>query len=64
MDRSGMQDEQAQALSRIFAEMASKTDIAALRAKVSVLEARLTWRIVGAIVFSSTLMTLVDLFVD
>lgn len=55
--------------------MATKTDIAALeqkmetriaemKAAIGVLEARLTWRFVVAIVFLNAVMTVLDLFVD
>jgi hypothetical protein len=82
LEQSGLKQEQAHALSRIFAEMATKGDLAGLRADFVVLEeksdalrsdlnaslagleARLTWRIIGTIVFLSTVMTLLNLYID
>ena len=63
-----MRHDQASALSHIFAEMATKSDVYALkadmRADLDGLEARLTWRIIATIVFLSTVITLLNHFVD
>ena len=68
LEQSGMRHDQASALSHIFAEMATKSDLSALksdmRAELAGLEARLTWRIIATVVFLSTVITLLHLFVD
>jgi hypothetical protein len=96
LEKSGLNQEQAHALSRIFAEMATKSDLQLLSQKfdalerrveqkfeafelkfeqkfeafrlatqsdLSRLEARLTWRIIGSIIFLGTVITLLNAFI-
>jgi len=79
LQQSGMKQEQAQALSRIFVEMATKSDLLVLEQRLeskmemlradfkvglSDLEARLSWRLIGAMIALGSIMTLIDVFVD
>lgn len=57
---TGMNDAQAEALSRIFNEMATKQD---LDKKLEALKADLTWRMIAMTVFLATVMTLLNLFI-
>jgi hypothetical protein len=52
-----MKPPQAEALALIFAEMATKSDLA-------VLEARLTWLIIASVGFFATVTTLLNAFVN
>ena len=74
LSKSGLKQEQAHALSRVFAEMATKNDLLVLeqrlerrldelRAELAALEARLTWRIISVIVFLATVITLLNFFI-
>lgn len=55
--KSGMKDAQAETLSLILAEMATKRDLDQLKSD-------LTWRFVVAVSFLATLVTFLDLFID
>lgn len=59
---------QAEALSRILDEMATKKDLGLLRQELRVdlqtLKADLTWRFLAMIGFFAVVMTAIDLFVD
>lgn len=73
--KSGMPLSQAETLSRILAQMATKDDMARLderfdtlrfeiRSDLQSLEARLNWRMVSIVGFFAAVMTLLDLFID
>jgi hypothetical protein len=75
LNRAGMSANQAEALSRILAEMATKSDVLLLEQKLiameqkfekrlSELESRLTGRIVAIVAFLAAVMTLLEVFVD
>lgn len=68
LKRSMFTDVQAEALSRFFADMtsrfATKDDLADLKVDLSAMEARMTWRIIGAMAFLAALMTVLDAFID
>lgn len=55
---------QADALSRVFADLTerfvTKQDLAELKTEMAAMEARMTWRIIGAMGFLATLVTLLD----
>ncbi len=57
LTKSGMKDAQAETLSLILAEMATKRDLDQLKSD-------LTWRFVVAVSFLATLVTFLDLFID
>ncbi len=65
--RAEMNDAQAEALSRIFSEMATKSDLVQLdervRANLSELRADLTWKMIAIVGFFATASTLLNLFV-
>lgn len=77
--KTGMNEPQAEALSRVLAHVATKDDLLVLEssvmAKLEVLENKvdskieslkvdLTWRIIGSLALLATLMTLLDAFID
>ncbi len=68
LENSGMSHSQAESLSRILAEMATKKDLGLLRqelrADLQTLKAELTWRFLAMMGFFAAVMTVVDLFVD
>lgn len=55
LQRAEMSEAQAEALSRIFAEMATKSDLADLRTD-------LTWKMIAVVGFFATASTLMNLF--
>jgi hypothetical protein len=75
LKKAGMSANQAEALSRILAEMATKSYVLLLEQKLiameqkfekrlSELESRLTGRIVAIVAFLAAVMTLLEVFVD
>ena len=69
--KSGMEEAQASALSRILAKLVTREYVDARFAafeewdrKLSELEAELTWRFYSGMILLATLMTALDLFVD
>lgn len=62
-----MDEAQAEALSRIFAEMATKNDLLVLEERVAGqmahLKADLTWRMIAIIGFFGTVITILNAFV-
>ena len=75
LEQTAMKPPQAEALSRIFAEMVTKSDFAVLEARTSELEARLTgrmaelearltWRIIAIVGFFATVTSLLDVFIN
>ena len=68
LENSGMSHIQAEALSRILDEIATKKDLGLLRQELRVdlqtLKADLTWRFLAMIGFFAVVMTAIDLFVD
>ena len=77
LQKSGMNEAQSEALSRVLAqmatkadlqsvkaEMATKTDLQSLRVDMQSLKAELTWRFFAAMVLLATVMTVLDVFVD
>ena len=75
LEQTSMKPAQDDALSRIFAEMSTKSDFAVLDARMSEfearmtgrlaeLEARLTWRIIAIVGFFATATTLLNAFVN
>lgn len=67
LEGKGMKEAQAEALSRILSEMATKQDLLLLKGEVEknleTLKADLTWRMIAMAVFLATVMTLLNLFV-
>jgi len=78
LQRTEMNEAQADALSRIFAEMATRNDLvsseerlngrmasleARLDARMAELEARLTWRTIAIVGFFATASTLLNAFI-
>jgi hypothetical protein len=57
--KSGFTKMQADAASRVLAELTTREDLARLKAE---LKAELTWRIIAATGFLATLMALLDVF--
>jgi hypothetical protein len=71
LQRSGVKQEQARALSRIFDEMATKSDLTVLekkieelRAEMARMETRLSWRIISVVIFMSTVLALVEIVMN
>ncbi len=75
LEKSGMNDAQADALSRIFDQMATKNDLAlleqklegrflALEKKMEAVKGELTWRMFAVVALLGTILTLVDVFID
>jgi hypothetical protein len=68
LEKSGMDALQADALSRIFADMearlATKADLAQLRLEMAEMKADLTWRMIAIVGFFATAATLLNLFVS
>lgn len=75
LEKSGMNDAQADALSRIFDQMATKNDLAlleqklegrflALEKKMEAVKGELTWRMFAVVALLGAVMTLVDVFID
>lgn len=75
LEKSGMNDAQADALSRIFDHMATKNDLAlleqklegrflALEKKIEAVKGELTWRMFAVVALLGAVMTLVDVFID
>lgn len=77
LKRSMLTEVQAEALSRVFADLtgtfATKTDVAELKSELKAemadlrtdlkaMESRLTWRIIGSIAFLAALLQLLDRF--
>lgn len=71
--RAEMNEAQAEALSRIFAEMATKSDLlqleermraelATLRTEIANLRAEMTWKMIAIVGFFATVSTLLNLF--
>lgn len=71
--RAEMNEAQAEALSRIFAEMATKSDLlqleermraelATLRTEIANLRAEMTWKLIAIVGFFATASTLLNLF--
>ena len=67
LEQTAMKPAQAEALSRIFAAMATKSDLAAvdtrLTGRMAEFEARLTWRIIAIVGFFATVSTLLNTFI-
>jgi hypothetical protein len=65
LSKSGLNHEQALALSRVYEEMATKNDLLALEHKLSTrleaLESRLTWRFVSVTVILGAVITLLNI---
>lgn len=61
LQRSGMNDAQAEALSRILDQMATKEH---LEMKLESLKADLTWRMIAMTVFLATIITMLNVFVE
>jgi len=57
LQQTEMKQPQAEALSRIFAEMATKSDLTQL-------ESRLTWRTIAIVGFFATVTTLLNAFIS
>lgn len=75
LEKSGMNDAQADALSRIFDQMATKHDLVlleqklegrflALEKKIETVKGELTWRMFAVVALLGTILTLVDVFID
>lgn len=75
LGKSGMNDAQAEALSRILDQMATKNELQLLREemevrfmalerKIETVKGDLTWRLIALFAFFGTIMTLLDVFVD
>lgn len=70
LELTSMIPAQAEALSHIFAEMATKSDLveldarldARLTGRIADLEARLTWRMIAVVGFFATASTLLNTF--
>jgi hypothetical protein len=65
LEKSMFSDVQADALSRIFdawtSRYVTKEDF---KTALAEMEARMTWRIIGAMAFLAALMTVLDAFID
>lgn len=65
LEKSMFTEVQAEALSRIFdcwtSRFVTKED---LNTRLAEMEARMTWRIIGAMAFLAALMTVLDAFID
>lgn len=60
LKRTEMNEAQAEALSRIFAEMATKSDLIELEGR---LRADITWKMIAIVGFFATASTVLNLFV-
>lgn len=64
--RSDMKEGQAEALARIFSEMATKSDLNSLeqrmRSELANMRAELTWKMIAIVGFFATASTLLNLF--
>ena len=62
-----MAESQAEALSRILAEMATRSDLLVLEhrltGQMAQLESRLTWRMIAVVGFFATAATILNVFV-
>ena len=61
LEKSMFTEVQAEALSRIFDTWTSRF---VTKEELAEMEARMTWRIIGAMAFMAALMTVLDAFID
>lgn len=75
LEKSGMNQQQADALSRVLDQMAARSDLLlleekmegrflGLEKKIEAVKGELTWRMFAAVALLAMLMTLLDVFVE